>query len=281
MTIRQLVLAASRTARTADTLGSRFAIALGEVLRDTERRLRPVIEAAAEGNPTAIVRAAQANRTRNQIRETLRLAGYDDLAAAFTSELDTMTERVLRAREIARLSAELTPRLEGRIEALKALYELDLLDEGDVVARRLWQATVRGVFGARPVSDILHDLGDVIDRTEPQIRTLYDTSVSIFGRQVEALQAGDEPDTPFAYMGPIDGVTRPFCRKHVGKVYTRAQIAELDNGQLNDVFLTGGGYNCRHVWQEVSKFSESFDLIGTGERLPEVVEELEMLGRAA
>jgi hypothetical protein len=74
----------------------------------------------------------------------------------------------------------------------------------------------------------------------------------------------------FIYVGPVDERLRPFCRGHVGKVYTRAQIDALDNGQLPNTFLTGGGWNCRHVWHAVSKFSEARELAGTGKRLPEV-----------
>lgn len=283
MTFRQLVLAASQTARTADRLGSRFATVLSEVLRDTERRLRPIVKDAAEGSRTAIVRAAQANRTRTQIREALKASGYDELAATGAKNLDRMVDEVLGSRRIAKLSADLTPRLEGRVEALKVLYELDLLDEGDEIARHLWQATVRGIFGTRDVDSILADLGAVIDKSQPQIRTLYDTSVSIFGRQVEALQAGDDPETPFLYVGPVDGKTRDFCLERVGKVFTRQEIDAMDNGknQPKPVFLTAGGFSCRHVWQEVSKFSESYDLIKTGDRLPEVQDELDAVKKAA
>jgi hypothetical protein len=94
---------------------------------------------------------------------------------------------------------------------------------------------------------------------------------------VEALKAGDDPETRYAYLGPVDTKVRPFCRQHVGKVYTRAEIDALDNGQLNNVFLTGGGYNCRHVWNEVSKYSELYDYAGTERRVPEVRDDLDAL----
>jgi hypothetical protein len=61
------------------------------------------------------------------------------------------------------------------------------------------------------------------------------------------------------------------AEEHVGKVYTRAEIDAMDNGQIDNVFLTGGGYNCRHVWMEVSKFSELQDYVDTDQR-PEVPE---------
>lgn len=277
---RRLVLAAKRTAGTADLLSARFARLLAEVLKDTERKLRPLVQDAAEGNRTAIVKASQANRTRTQIRTVLTEAGFDALAeTAYGDSLDRLTDRVLASRRLAQLSADLTPRIGLRLEALKALYQVDLLDEGDEVARQLWKATVRGIFGSREPDVILDDLGAVLDKREPVIRTLYDTSVSIYGRQVEALQAGDDPDTKFAYVGPLDEKTREFCLEHIGKVYTRAEIDDLDNGQLNDVFLTGGGYQCRHMWHEIAKSSELQDL--GNQRVPEIQDELDALREAA
>lgn len=280
--ITKVVQAANQTAKTADTLGQRFARELGQVLRDTERRLRPLIVDVAEGSRTAIVKAAQANRVRVAIGSALRAAGYDTLAeTAYGDRLDAVVQDVLATRRLAQASARLSGAFDARVAALRTLHETDLLDEGAAVARELWQATVRGVFGSRSVQAILGDLGEVIDATAPTIQTLYDTSISVYGRQVEALQAGDDPDTPFAYLGPADDRTRDFCLEHVGKVYTRAEIDELDNGQLDNVFLTGGGYNCRHTWIEVSRFSELRDLVGTDNRVPEIQDALTALDAAA
>ena len=44
----------------------------------------------------------------------------------------------------------------------------------------------------------------------------------------------------------------------------------MNNGQIDNVFLTGGGYNCRHTWMEVSKFSELRNLVNTDQRIPEM-----------
>jgi hypothetical protein len=279
----QLILGASvKTAETVDRLGERFAAELAQVLRSLERRLRPLVVDVAEGSRTSIVKASQANKARKAIEEELTNAGYRDLAeSAYGDRLDRLVDRVLSARRLAQQSARLSGAFDARVAALKTLHETDLLEEGDLIARALWQAVIRGVFGARPVDLILQDLFDEIDASEAQIRTLYDTSVSIFGRQVEALQAGDDPEAVFAFMGPADKKNREFCRQHVGKVYTRADIDQLDNGQIDNVFLTGGGYNCRHSWIEVSKFSELQDYVGTDKRIPEVEQQLAELEQAA
>lgn len=55
------------------------------------------------------------------------------------------------------------------------------------------------------------------------------------------------------YQGPDDKVTRPFCKEHVGNIYTVEQIKNMDNNQGLDVLTYGGGYNCRHEWSPVSE----------------------------
>lgn len=278
LSVRYLIAAAARTAFVVDSLSTRFALELALVLSDLERSLLPVVEAATAGSATAIVKATRAHRTRRAIAEALLASGYAELVGVATQgPLTDVTAATVAARHLAGLDAVLSDTVAAKIDALKALAAQDLLDEGDLVSRALWQATVRGVFGARPVPSILRDLRDVLDASDARIRTLYDTSLSVFGRQVEALHAGNEADTVFAFMGPVDQKTRPFCRDHVGKVYTREEIDALDNGQLDNVFLTGGGYNCRHTWMEVSKFSALRDLLGTDQRAPEVQQQIDRI----
>jgi hypothetical protein len=264
---QDLIDAAEAVASRVDTLGETFAGELTTVLRRLERRLRPLVVDALSGSPLTIIRARASQQLRKLLESTVDDAGFSELAAdAYGDRLDLLVDDVLSARA----ESVLTNAFQARVDALKALHATDLLDEGADIAKELWQATVRGVFIKQPVDRILSDLYDVIDSSEAQIRTLYDTSVSIFGRQIEALQAGDDPETPFAYFGPADEKTRPFCLLHVGKVYTRAEIDQMDNGQIDNVFLTGGGYNCRHTWIEVSAFSSLTNLIGTGKRVAEV-----------
>lgn len=269
---------AARIASTADRASASFARGLSLVLREAERSLRRLVLVASDGAPTAIIKTLQAARSRREIRQVLTDAGFDYLTEVATVDpLTQLVDDVVRAREVSQTAVQMTEVFAQRTAALRALHQLDLLDEGDVVARLLWQAMSRGVFNAQPTDVILADLADVLDASEPRIRTLYDTSVSIYGRQVEALQAGNDEGTVFAYMGPADQKTRPFCLAHVGRVYTRADIDALDNGQLDNCFLTGGGYNCRHVWMEVSKFSALYPLAGTEKRVPEVQQDLDAM----
>lgn len=225
---------------------------------------------------------AAAAQLGQRFRDALRTSGFDDLADAATGDaLDSITARVLAGRAAAQLGTEI--RLDGQLQlqALKALHYADLLDSAEAVSKQLSGAAARGSLAGNSRGGLRSDLGDILDRADSRIRTIYDTSVSIFGRQVEAIQAGDDPDTVFAFMGPVDDKTREFCLDHVGRVYTRAEIDDLDNGQLDNVFLTGGGFNCRHVWHEVLAFSELHDLKGTTKRIPEIMDSVRAIREAA
>jgi hypothetical protein len=95
---------------------------------------------------------------------------------------------------------------------------------------------------------------------------------------VELLNADGTDDELFVYVGPFDKKNREFCEERVGKVFSRTEIDAMDNGQLPDVFITGGGYNCRHTWKRVSILDDELRaLAGTGKRVPEI----EALRRAA
>jgi hypothetical protein len=274
-TPHQLIDRRAQMARLTDQAVSVFDRELALVVRHLERQLRGLVASVAEGSRTAIIKAARASRLRNELRNVLTESGFDALLDHATDlPLDRLARAALRT-EVGQDVAAFVVSLQPRIAALKALTLSDLLGQGDQVAHALWRATVHGVFSARPVDAILADLAGLIEDTVPHLRTLYDTSVSIYGRQVEQLQAGDDPETLFVYLGPVDDIIRPFCAQWVGKVLTRDAIGALDNGQLPNVMLTGGGYNCRHGFNEISRFSELAPLAGTDDRMPEIARALQ------
>jgi hypothetical protein len=203
----------------------------------------------------------------------LTAAGYDRLAEQATSVgLDALLVQVESLRGAARLAAFTSSDM-SRILALKRLAQMDVLGRGVEIAHTLWRALMMGIFSQRKPSDLMDDLAEALDVELYQARRLYDTTVNVFARQVEAMKS--QPGDVYAFLGPADTKLRPFCLEHVGKVYTREQIDALDNGQIPNVFLTGGGWNCRHQFVAVSKVSELRELVGTDQRIPEVEQQLQ------
>jgi hypothetical protein len=136
----------------------------------------------------------------------------------------------------------------------------------------------KGVSGRKRTDDACGGIAAALGVDEDRARTVLYTVQGIMRRADELEDA--RPDDVFWYFGPVDGQMRPFCREHVGKVYRRATIAQLDNGQLPDPLLTGGGWECRHQFDVLSRFSELVEIADTGRRVPEVARALADLGTA-
>lgn len=267
-----LLSEAETLAAVTDAVTASYARELARVLRDLERQLAVLAVDALAGSKSAMARAVRAQQLRDQIKTALRLSGYPELTQKASGvALDALVAQVERLQGAAQIAA-FTSNDFTRILALKELAKLNLLGQGDAVAFAVWRTFQYGLFSQRPIRDLLEDLSVTLDIEEHEARTFYDTTASIFTRQVESLKS-DEEDV-YAFIGPVDKKIRPFCYAHVGKVYTRSEIDALDNGQMPNVFLSGGGFNCRHVFQAVSKVSELADLVGTNQRIPETEDAL-------
>jgi hypothetical protein len=118
------------------------------------------------------------------------------------------------------------------------------------------------VTGQKPdVDSLVDDLGE---RTVAQITTELNTATSAFSRSVTQAKAKELGFDLFIYLGPDDSITRPFCRKRVNKIFTKAQIAGWDNETDLPADIYGGGYNCRHDIRPISE-ERAEELIKSGQ----------------
>ena len=119
-------------------------------------------------------------------------------------------------------------------------------------------AMTRGLFSVAGLrfGELAEMLTEKFETSIGKARTIADTSMSTFYATAtdRAFQI-IEKDLPeqvqhYKYSGPDDKLTRPFCEHllKLGKAYTREEIGKMDNGQLPNVMITRGGWNCRHQW---------------------------------
>jgi hypothetical protein len=204
-------------------------------------------------------------RLRSDLIAALEQAGYSRLALNAVDEpLDRLASSVVKG---APARVALGAYDVDAIAAMKELRLAQLLQVGEDVGVQLWRVTLDGVLGSRPLLDLVDDIADALDISERQARTVYDTLASTFSRQVAQIGTTGEPDEAFLYVGPDDSKTRDFCAERVDKVYSRKAIEDMDNGQLPNPMLTGGGYNCRHQFRRVSRLDvELLDLMDTDTR---------------
>lgn len=282
MTAREIQRQALREAALQDAA----VVAYDAELRRVYRRLTSLLRAAlddwdTDANGRTITSAANLARVlalRRKARQMVREAGFDDAAlTAIADPLETLAASVLRGRNTG---ASLGPNIAETLEAWKTLRLADLLALGDDVARVIQRVVLDGTLGLRAVDALIADVAAALDVSHRQARTVYDTAISVFSRQVEQLTSTGEPDELFVYVGPVDGVMRDFCAEWVGKVRTRAFWETLDNGSktLSNVMLYGGSWNCRHVTKRVSVLDDELIAIaGTDQRAPGIAEQLQAI----
>lgn len=271
---------AIRAAAAQDAAVERFELELRRVWVATARQLRRAL-ASWETDPDGrtVTTAANLGRVlglRRRVREWLSDAGYDDLIArSLGDDLDALASAAVASSRVAGQALRFAPADVAALEAWRALRLADLLDLGTTTARAVQRAALDGLLGLRPLAALVGDLADVLDLSTRQARTIYDTAVTVYSRQLDLMGASGAADELFFFAGPVDEVLRPFCRARVGKVFTRAAIEAMDNGQLPDVLLTGGGYNCRHTFKRVSVLDDELRALAeSGQRAPWVVEQM-------
>ena len=113
--------------------------------------------------------------------------------------------------------------------------------------------------GGMKFADLAVSLADLMHRALPEAVGLAETATSTYyrimaDRGYQLIEADlPEMEIRYAYHGPLDILNRPFCfrlmaQTAAGKSWTRAQIDAMDNGQIPNVFISCGGWRCRHQW---------------------------------
>jgi hypothetical protein len=265
----RLKASAVKDARLVDALTDSFADELSAVLDLLKTKIRKLVR-TLETNTDGRVVSTQRNlalalRMRADMMRVLEDAGYVQLARRAVDEpLDRLAEQVLRANDDA---VQLAAYDLDALVAMKQIRFAELLQVGEDIAVQLWRVTLDGVLGTRPVMDLVDDIADMLDISAKRARTVYDTVVATYSRQVGLIGSSGEPDEAFLYVGPDDEKTRDFCADRVDQVFSRAAIDAMDNGQLPQPLITGGGFNCRHAFKRVSAIdAELLALMDTGVR---------------
>jgi hypothetical protein len=243
------------------------------------RRNQLIAEVSAEKSfKTAL------NKARRQLITTLEMASVSqDPMLLLSFDDDQLLDLILRGglglavedfidnQERIRLAIERSLEVIEPEFNLNNLPQLDLI-QGQAVAQVFEDVilpdTKRAVRDALtsitldiPASVVFSDLNERLKKSVGRQLTEVKTSISQYGRSINAAAAAAAGLKNYLYTGPMDGLTRPFCIPLVNKVVTEKQMTRLNNGQGLAVKTSGGGYNCRHSWSPVSEgFIISADL---------------------
>jgi len=264
-----------------DSMSDEFAARLASVVLKIEDNIVALArKLQADGTNRLVSDQAAIGRAvalRTDLARAMRNGGYGELIDdAIDEPFMDLANEVMHSSSIAAKAAELTATDERALRVIQDQRASELLGIANDAATVISNVILNGVVGAQPKDDLIDSLSEALGNSFEQAHTVYDTAVTIWARQVDQIKATGAPDELFIYMGPVDQKVRPFCREYVGKVLTREDIDQLDNEQLPNVLLTGGGYNCRHQWKRVTKFDDELRALAeSGDRAPEVQADLD------
>lgn len=199
----------------------------------------------------------------DKVSELMRHYGWDKAISVFLSTFSdqfSVFQQLLKSQGVAR-----PPIFSGADEA----YFRQLTKSGargllgvesavGEIARRHATDSIGGML-----MDFQETVTNDLETIPAKARSLAITELSTFYRAVqsrgyEIMQAAQKEPLRFRYAGPSsnDPVIRPFCQRLMrltehGKTWTREQIDHMSNGQLPNVFVSCGGYNCRHQFAVV------------------------------
>ena len=114
-----------------------------------------------------------------------------------------------------------------------------------------------------PVDKLASLISNRLTASKSDARAIAATGISTFYRtvadngyqKIEDNLKDTDVEIRYVYMGPPAGdrLIRPFCSKLMtkseqGVTWNRKQIDAMNNQQIPNVFVTCGGFSCRHQW---------------------------------
>jgi len=197
--------------------------------------------------------AGNAARVLGSLKTALEAAGLKDeiakIDAIYGKQLKSIAEGLKDFKDPALLYSDADIKM---VETLIKFDESVIANKVYLVTDSLSSSIMRQVItGATIDTNSLID--DFSSATINQINAELNTATAGFYRSVTQAKAKELNVDLFAYVGPQDGITRPFCKARVNKIFTSKQIAGWDNGTNLPAGIYGGGYNCRHDLVALSK----------------------------
>lgn len=142
----------------------------------------------------------------------------------------------------------------------------DYIQISDASRQKVIQAMYDQILGGGDMAGLVYQIESALAGSTLPVATgrplislarLYARDMTMnFHQEVQLYKAEEAGLTEFLYIGDIIASTREFCRRRVGRVYTKQQIEGWTfkwAGKSGPALTHRGGYNCRHHWQPVKK----------------------------
>ena len=222
--------------------------AFEKAIKTANNNLLETIKAAVTTAQTKVI----LGYTDDELLQFTLENGYGIAVDEFIDQADLIRDTVKETLAVTTAGFDLSS-IDNQIDTLQAITAKAVFDE--IVIPTI-KANIRG--GLRelafdvPKKTMISNLQDRMNQSTGRQLTQIKTQISQYGRSINSVAAKAAGLEHYLYTGPVDGVTRPFCKSLVNLVVTNTQMNRLNNGQGLAVITSGGGYNCRHSWSPVS-----------------------------
>ena len=140
-------------------------------------------------------------------------------------------------------------------ETLKALLtqsEQYLAGEITAMSNIVKQEVIAGIMNNRTADEIVEVIGKKGYGAGVGMKRIVSDGMNNYSRAVTRMMMDEAPDnTKYIYIGPADEKTRDFCLSAIGAGgLTKAEIESMG---WSFSLTEGGGINCRHGWEPMSK----------------------------
>ena len=190
---------------------------------------------------------------RDQLIDFIIRGGFDLSIDEFIEQADLIAQAVEKTTRIVEPDLGLLP-IQQQLDIMQTSAVETLFDDVIIpnVASGVKESLVAMTVDV-PMTQAISSLSQKMKSATGRQLTEVNTKLSMYGRGVTAAMADEAGLNYYLYTGPIDGITRKFCRPLVDKVVSDSQMKKLNNRQGLPVKTGGGGYNCRHSWSPVSE----------------------------
>jgi len=184
-------------------------------------------------------------------------------AVAILNELDVgavmtaKTSAILTAYSAGNVGTLLSKEMfadisEATLQALLTQSEQYLSGQITAMSSTLKQEVINGIINKRTVNEIMDVVGTKGYGATGMRRILND-GLNNYSRSVSRMMMDEAPDNAkYAYIGPADEKTRPFCLSAIQAGELTQKEIESMGGEWAASLTEGGGINCRHSWELAS-----------------------------
>lgn len=190
-----------------------------------------------------------------QIENLLRSSGYYEEVETFLDDQLALLDDVVKEYGIFDYKLQFTNISRQAIRTLIENQSVVWNGVGAQTNSQIYNGIYDSLVTDKKLSDAVVAVRDTIENTNLRkyAGTYANTEMMKFNRSLSAQASNQTGWDRYQFVGPIDAkISHEFCLKHVGDIMTMDEINEQSKIYGFDIFIQGGGYNCRHKWVNVS-----------------------------